>query len=1353
MLRRYRLSVALFVWLGCVACAVGAAESAGNKTERTVEVEEQLKHAETYYWFGMAELGNLQAFYKGYAHLWKAEQLVEDGPFSLAEKEQYRKRIYGLRTDLKQQVEIAHDTLYGLFPLTRFLRPSIFADSTTLDTFEVIDDPRVMATTFAARKLSLEVIKQWTGRHHLDCVFNSVPRTPDLENEALYLFNTSPKFFVHNYREVVDALDDAQEERFFANDVGRDIQIALLEKWKIRDLLIVTVHEVDIVDDDYFYVVEGKIVTIDEDPINVVWRKAFGSNLVKSRPTHNFMVMGFSRDRNDQFWPIIIINAVLLLVAVLIFWLLTRSQLRAGAMAQRASLVLVPVTAFAVGRFLAWAVAPMLSRISQIPETLAIVSWWTPCLAGFALLLLPMLAFWLVGKRFLKFLPIFNVEGRMAATFIAVGCGGVGYLAVPLLMFLQSAGIAILIPLALATILLGYLLGRAMDSRDKTHFVVSVVPVVLSLGLGAAVFHCSLPLTWITTGMVALVAATPVAADIRRELRIALEQTSRKRSPLSAPVETGPLNAEWLADRIEAPEFQQLPGYEQCWSKVTPFLNGQSVHLFLYGTGGCGVSATANAVADQLARSLESSDRKVARMSGECSQPVGEPTPFGPFRQALAKHFQLDLLGADDDSNEQMDAALGELFQSVIPLGGMLFTGSGGGSVRVSSSEEIHSSIAWMLRRLSRRSYIILLIDDAQWLDSSSQSLLRYLIQQFPPGGTHPIAIIVASHEQTALGGLGSDVAQHEVHIPYPSTGDLTKLLIDGIGFAPLTAEQIVDHFGSDTEAQGGLFWVLQVLANLARANVFVRTDQGIALVDNKWPTHVVIPDKMRDVLREQIRSHPEHRQIIECAACASERREFSASLVAEALNLSRLELLTELDRIDRETSIIYDVRERDDSFAYQSSFMLEAVRQEFHITEDGPQATDVPQLVREYHSRLAGILEKSLQKSSRKLYRVANHYYAAGGLHAEKAMKYCLEAARMACSVVDFDASQRYLERAEHAAKLIGQMDAIEMERLYIKCQRAHMSGNHQQLEEVSNLAKIYLDAHDSASVPLMLAIAQVHYDAGKTSGEPAWFAKSLEIGRQIIDRAQTPLDTAIGHHVVGISLPLTQRDERRRELRTAMELIDQDSDDSFQHAETLGRILGSLAEELSRGSAEQRDEARKLFERRLELTEQYKIADPQGQAMTHGGLGRLSFFTEVKDIKTARFHFEKDLEISEAIGDVQGQVQMHSLLGACALEENDLESALSHYEMSFDLSHDTISKVFALSGLLRCHAGRQAIEQLQAAASQLLESAKLVKLPEVCAETIVTVLEQVDADLLCDDSRKLQLLAQSQLSAEAAT
>jgi len=199
----------------------------------------------------------------------------------------------------------------------------------------------------------------------------------------------------------------------------------------------------------------------------------------------------------------------------------------------------------------------------------------------------------------------------------------------------------------------------------------------------------------------------------------------------------------------------------------------------------------------------------------------------------------------------------------------------------------------------------------------------------------------------------------------------------------------------------------------------------------------------------------------------------------------------------------------------------------------------------------------------------------------------------------------------------------------------------------------------------------------------------------------------------------------------------------------ELLGRIMGSLAEEFSRGNAQERQEAKDLFERRLRLNDVHKIGDARGQAMTHGGLGRLAFFYEPKDIATAALHFQKDLEISEAIGDQQGQIQMHSLLGACALENDEVEKALEHYQRSWDLSRAPISRFFAGIGLLSCHSRKMQGEQFDEVIRQLLELAR-DGVPDACAEDLVTVLTSSPSDLCSEEAEQLLKIAKADTALE---
>jgi len=1288
-------------------------------------IESELRHAESYYWFGMAEQGNMVAFDSGFRHLENVKSLAESDSIRSEDRARYLQRVEALDSDLKEQAEIAHDTLYGVFPLFRFVTRSIFAESTSAGTFEVLDDPTVMASTSAAKKLALEVVQKWTNRPHLDVAFCSVPHNPQLENEALYLFNMSPKFFVHNSREIVDALNDEQFAEFQAGNITPAVKDQLLDAFDQSELMVVYVNETDIIEDDYFYTVEGRIFDKPND-----------------EPIFKLAVMGFSRDRSAQFRPMLIANNLLLVISVVAFWFMSKLRLRAGVAVSSTAAILIPLLGFGMGRCMAWFIAPFLKSISQIPETLAIASFWLPSLAGLAFLIVPMLAFWLVSKRLAKFFSLFKLDGRLAPAFVAVAAGAVAYLAAPAFLYLESDAVAILVPLTIGATSLGYLLGRAWDVRDRIPMALGFLPMVLSFAMGGALFSCSVEMTWVWAGLATSFAGVVIVPSLTRS-RIATGGKATAEAAVDVTpadlVVSGKVDPKHLGEVVERPKFCKFAAHDKASKVVAPSLEGTSVHLGIFGEGGSGVSATARMVLEDLIKSLEKKGREVERMYAECPPATGEPIPFAPFRQALARHFETDLLGAAHSKTKQIDSALGAVFGSVVPFAGVLLPGSTEmGSRSFSSSEEIFRSIAMILRRASKQKTLVLFIDDAQWMDNSSKSLLSHLLGEFPVGGPEPVIIVVASQGFDALSSLGGEIAEKAIKVPYPTVAEQVRILTNGVGLTKATAEQVVDRLGAGTMANGGLFWLLQVVANFARAGVFVRTAQGLAMPDNKWPEGVDVPDEIRDVLRTRLSEYPQYRQLLVAAACACEGREFTATHVAVALGRSRLDVLTDLDYLDRETSVLSDVLDRDDVFAFPSVFMLEVVREELRVAERGPATANVPQLVREYHFRLAEYFRESLNKDSRLLYRVATHYYAAGSAHAETAMRYCVEAATAASGVLDFEAAGRYLECADECAKVVGRPDAIEAERLYLACRKANLSGDFRDQNRVARMGLKHLEDHRDSPIRLMFVVGQLHYELGKATGQREYFDRALSIGRRIIEDAKTPRDRAIGRLVVGCSLPSSDRKRREEVLRSAMELIEPLAGHDAADTELLGRIIGSLADELSQ-QPENHVEAKKLYEFRLQFNERHRLCDAQGEVTTLLGLGRLAFNEIPKNLPLAQQYFRDALQGSEAIGYIQGEIQACNLLGACALAEDELTTAHESYRRAWKASQDSLSRIASATGLLAFYTRANEIERLHRVVHQILLLIEEGTLPADCAETIVAELSACPAEHVTPEVEQL--------------
>ncbi len=188
----------------------------------------------------------------------------------------------------------------------------------------------------------------------------------------------------------------------------------------------------------------------------------------------------------------------------------------------------------------------------------------------------------------------------------------------------------------------------------------------------------------------------------------------------------------------------------------------------------------------------------------------------------------------------------------------------------------------------------------------------------------------------------------------------------------------------------------------------------------------------------------------------------------------------------------------------------------------------------------------------------------------------------------------------------------------------------------------------------------------------------------------------------------------------------------------------MNSLAKELSKGTADERSEAKRLFECRLQLDAQRQLGDLRGTAMAVAGLGRLEWYAEAKDVAAAEKHFARNLEISEAIGDITAQVKMHSLLGACGLEKGDTEGALSHYQRSWQLAADRIDRCFAAVGLLRCCQRQNRLDQFEGIAQQLLGLLEGEPVPPDCESQLQAVLNLCPAESRSKTARRLWDLVQ---------
>jgi hypothetical protein len=538
------------------------------------------------------------------------------------------------------------------------------------------------------------------------------------------------------------------------------------------------------------------------------------------------------------------------------------------------------------------------------------------------------------------------------------------------------------------------------------------------------------------------------------------------------------------------------------------------------------------------------------------------------------------------------------------------------------------------------------------------------------------------------------------------------QILVHGVGLHPTVASDVLKRTGEAREADGGLLWPLQVVARLARSDALVRTENGFAWAGGAWPADFAIPAHMQAAMQKQWDGAAQYHTVLACAACGCDGLEFRVSVIADALNRTRLDLLMVLNEIERTTGMVHDVRNRDDIYAFYSSFLLDVIRGKLGVTGMGARKGDIPQIVREYHARLAMALEPALKTSPSKLYEIANHFYTAGARYATKAAEYCLEAASDSATSHDFRRARNYLEMAEACGALPAAGPLAE----------AASQGEQRVRTAAAGLA--YLKEHRGAPARLALAVARLCYDVGHRSHEPRWCEDAARLCRQIVAHPASLQEEAEARHIMAVSLPKERRAERIAELRKAYGLLEHAADEDQEAVYWFAQIVNSLAKELSKGTVDERSEAKRLFECRLQLDAQRQLGDLRGTAMANAGLGRLA--------------------ISEAIGDIIAEVKMHSLLGACALEKDDLQQALAHYQRSWELAGDLIDRCFAAVGLLRCYQRQNRPDQFEAMARQLLGLLEREKIPFDCQGPLQAVFTTCPMEFRGETVRRLRDLTQ---------
>jgi len=581
--------------------------------------------------------------------------------------------------------------------------------------------------------------------------------------------------------------------------------------------------------------------------------------------------------------------------------------------------------------------------------------------------------------------------------------------------------------------------------------------------------------------------------------------------------------------------------------------------------------------------------------------------------------------------------------------------------------ENLFDNALYGIQRLSKENPIVFFIDDLQWADSSTLSLLHYLARNTKDDR---VLIIGAYRPEDLL-----DVETEETHPLKKVIQNMSREeLFKKIEIDRLEEESTIDIISSylgdmdvsegllakiHKESGGNPFFVIDIVQMLMEEEV-------IEEVDGVWTSEkalqdIHIPSRIYDVVLRRLNRLLEGQyDILECASVVGE--EFESKVIQETLQMNRIILLKNLNSLEKSHNLIHSV--------------------EGKYRFDHPKIRDVlyerinDELKEEYHRLVAESYEELYSDRKDEIVEVlAFQYYKAND---EKALDYLLRAGdKSKDNFNNMEAISFYneaLELLEDHDKIIAV--SSKLGELYF------IIGEYDRsIEEYEKILDIEEDSKKRAD--LFRKISDVYYNRERFDKAREFIEKGLgELDdKNCIEGVR--LNSSLGY----LELKDSKYDKAHEILFEVLDSV-KDIGDKKELGQTYHRIgtVHWYTGEFKKGL----DYLKEAKEVREEVGDIRDLSDTLNNiAIIYHDLGDLD--------KAEEFYF-KVIDIERKVGDKYGIALAHNNIGALYMDKGESEKAMDHYQTSYKISNRLGGEetcVDALNNIGQVHHDRGEIDE----------------------------------------------------------
>ena len=309
--------------------------------------------------------------------------------------------------------------------------------------------------------------------------------------------------------------------------------------------------------------------------------------------------------------------------------------------------------------------------------------------------------------------------------------------------------------------------------------------------------------------------------------------------------------------------------------------------------------------------------------------------------------------------------------------------------------QRLFESLAIYLSRLSEHAPVLLVIEDAQWADSGTLYLFRYLVQQIRE---RPILFVLTYRDIEAPGTQ----ALQEVLLDFQREQLARPLALDRLN-EEQTQAMLVTFLGAELSpeliseiyevTEGNPFFIEELCKGLVEKGRLVYKDDRLQAVGKEL---LGIPSNVRIAIHTRILAMPPQTQkILEAAAVRG--RTFELDVIRSVERLDEIELSEALKSAERAQIIEELPSDNGRRFCFTHTLIPAAMLDRMPSKRQ-----------RSLHARMAPVLETS---SPTEYETLAHHYHAAG--EAKKAIDYLLRAGDRAHALYACQEAIEYFSQA----------------------------------------------------------------------------------------------------------------------------------------------------------------------------------------------------------------------------------------------------------------------------------------------------------------------------------------------------